>query len=117
MWRSAEVPLPLVGSNSNVRENSGNDLCCHRALPGPLPKEREKRSPRFLEYRATGLAGQSFANHKTCDGFSFSPGEKAGMRAGVETNFQWSATFRPLQGAKAGGAVISITVGDGVRSL
>ena len=79
-----------------------------RAHPGPLPKEREKRSPRFLEYRATGLAGQSFANHKTCDGFSFSPGEKAGMRADVKTNLQWSATFRSLQGAKAEGSVISM---------
>ena len=64
-----------------------------------------------------GLAGHSSANQKTRDGCSFSPGEKAGMRAGVETNFQSRATFRSLQGAMAGGAGISITVGDDVRSL
>ena len=115
MWRSAEPPLrhgkralhwPAgTPTRAKIREMIGNDDLPH---PGPLPKEREKRSPRFLEYRATGLAGQSFANHKTCDGFSFSPGEKAGMRADVKTNLQWSATFRSLQGAKAEGSVISM---------
>ena len=40
-----------------------------------------------------GIGRKSLANQKTVAGDSFSPGEKAGMRAGVKTNLMGAEDF------------------------
>ena len=60
-----------------------------RPHPNPLPEEGESFAA-LLKCRSAGLAGWFLANQKSADSCSFSLGEKAGMRAGVKTNFHGS---------------------------
>ena len=61
-------------------------------LSHPMGKRKEGESfAVFLEIRATGFAGRSSAKPETCDCCSFSPGEKARMRAG-KTPFQFCSS-------------------------
>ena len=89
---SAPVPVAVFGVAPKTVSQIGFHAPPH---PGPLPQlslaERENRPPSF-EKLATGLAGQLSEKSKTCQGDSFSQGEKARMRASVNTNFL-SASF------------------------
>jgi parallel beta-helix repeat protein len=72
-----------------------------RPHPGPLPQEREKgitRSHYALDSRAIAAASSPFADKrinqqnapissKDGEGFSLSPGERVGVRAGVSSDF------------------------------
>jgi hypothetical protein len=52
----------------------------------PSPQGEGEFFPAPLENPATGFAGRASAKSRTCDCNSFSPGEKARMRAVVKTN-------------------------------
>ena len=96
---SAPVPVAVFGVAPKTVSQIGFHAPPH---PGPLPQlslaERENRPPSF-EKLATGLAGQLSEKSKTCQGDSFSQGEKARMRASVNTNFLSASVVRPPQTA------------------
>ncbi len=57
-----------------------------RPRPGPLPHERENRSPIFLKIYATELAGRSSANPETVESYFLSWGRGSKVRADVNTH-------------------------------
>src|SRR5688572_19796936 len=74
--------------------------------PGPLPQERERRSPVALKFERNVFAGvrgtngndarttqQSLRFKGRTESFSLSPGERAGVRASVTSNFNSSPEF------------------------
>jgi hypothetical protein len=67
-------------------------LC--KTQQGYSPQGEGESSAAFLKIRATGLAGHASAKPETCQRHSFSPGEKARMRAVVKPLFlRRGATF------------------------
>ena len=57
--------------------------------------ERAFLFPAFLKVRAAGLAGRSIEKQEACNGDSFSPGEKARMRAGVNQKIGFPSSLIP----------------------
>jgi hypothetical protein len=93
--------LPLFNcTGRECRGGKKNSEMNVRPHPGPLPQEREKRPPRvgatdalgrrsIFRERLNQAAIATVTPKLSCDAptLSLSPGEKAGVRASVNTNF------------------------------
>ena len=94
---SAPVPVAVSGlAPKTVAQTEWFHVLPH---PGLLPKEKEERAPSSRKTR--DWIGRTINRKiKTRQGDSFSPGEKARMRASVKTNFRSSSfVVRPPQTA------------------
>jgi hypothetical protein len=86
--------------------NVFSNLCLARPHPGPLPQEREEHPTdageferdRFamchgVKWNEQAMAQAANETRTSADGFSLSPGERAGVRAGENKN-QNGCSFR-----------------------
>ena len=53
-----------IQTETNTTHDLKNELFDDLPHPGPLPKEREKRSPRFWNFMRQGLARSFFASQQ-----------------------------------------------------
>src|ERR1039457_1796399 len=81
------VPPMVRAPGQSLQTTTGKQLVSRPPSSRPSPHGEGETRARFLKTRATGLAGRSTEKSKTRQGGSFSPREKARMRASVKTNF------------------------------